>query len=235
MLSIIMPVYNQWNFTRNILNAFYIFDPWYDWELIIISDGSTDETNFFLKQINHKNIRVVIQDNIGVNATWNKGILLAQYEYVCVINNDIEFLDDTFTQLINWFWDNSVYITTALELRWTFKKREWELIWPHHYSKKYSIWWACWMIKKSQWGLLWPIPETMKIFCWDNYLYWKAKKCGGIVNWCAVVHHYTSQTVLSLPLLSSIDIDDKIEYKNICKLEWFNDPLVANIIDDKPV
>jgi glycosyltransferase involved in cell wall biosynthesis len=46
-ISVLMPVYNQASFIRRAIQSL-ISQTYTDWELIIINDGSTDETELFI-------------------------------------------------------------------------------------------------------------------------------------------------------------------------------------------
>jgi len=60
-----------------------------DFELIIVDDGSTEPTGF-LRQYADVYVR---QPNSGISRAWNVGMLLAQGEYVAIVNDDILITD----------------------------------------------------------------------------------------------------------------------------------------------
>ena len=60
-----------------------------NYELIIIDDGSTDESKEILKEYKeYKNIKIVFQKNIGLNATNNVAIGLSQGKYILRLDAD---------------------------------------------------------------------------------------------------------------------------------------------------
>jgi glycosyltransferase involved in cell wall biosynthesis len=87
-LSVVMSVYND---EKNIRQSVYsILDQTYrDFELIIVNDGSTDNTLEVLNQINDERIRLFNFDkNYGVSAARNFGIYHAKGSWIAVQDSD---------------------------------------------------------------------------------------------------------------------------------------------------
>lgn len=84
LLSIIMPVYNEVNTVRSVIDR--VQDTPYSKQLIIVDDGSTDGTRDILSEIKSDNIEVYFHEkNLGkggaIRTGWNKArgdILLIQ-------------------------------------------------------------------------------------------------------------------------------------------------------------
>jgi GT2 family glycosyltransferase len=74
-----------------------------EWQLIIIDNNSTDETRDLLGRIDHPRIKIILnQDNTGVAAANNQGIVLAQQngsDAMLLINNDTVFNTTLFSDL----------------------------------------------------------------------------------------------------------------------------------------
>lgn len=72
-------------------------------EIIVIDDGSTDETEQVFSAM--KDIRYIKNDkNMGVTYTRNKGVQEARGDFVMVCNNDILFyqgIDRDLSQMLN--------------------------------------------------------------------------------------------------------------------------------------
>ncbi|MEE9274082.1 MAG: glycosyltransferase family 2 protein, partial [bacterium] len=65
-----------------------------DWELIVIDDGSTDNTAELLEQYRgHPQIRIIEQENKGLNVTNNIALRLASGEYLMRLDAD-DYLDE---------------------------------------------------------------------------------------------------------------------------------------------
>lgn len=92
MISIIMPAYNSQKHLVSSINS--IFNQTYtNWELIIVNDGSNDETLNIINEIALINEKVitVTQINLGVHNARNRGIKVASGELISFIDSDDEF------------------------------------------------------------------------------------------------------------------------------------------------
>lgn len=91
--SVVMPVYNR---ERCVLQSIesVIDQEFADWELIIIDDGSEDNTLKLCNSIaqNDSRVKVYSQLNKGVSAARNSGLKVAVGEYVLFLDSD-DFLE----------------------------------------------------------------------------------------------------------------------------------------------
>ncbi|MBN1898522.1 MAG: glycosyltransferase [Spirochaetes bacterium] len=90
-VTIVVPTYNQIRFTRQCLRSLFQCTK-VNFELVLIDNGSRDDTPLYLKQLKkkHKNIRLILnRTNQGVARAWNRGITIARSDFVAVLNNDI--------------------------------------------------------------------------------------------------------------------------------------------------
>lgn len=85
-----MPCYNHGAYLSDaIASVLSQSDP--DWELIVVDDGSSDNSLSVAKAFDDPRIRVVSQRNQGVSAARNTGLKLSQGEYVCFLDADDRF------------------------------------------------------------------------------------------------------------------------------------------------
>lgn len=76
-----MPVYNAAPFLKQALDSI-LAQTYRDFEVILINDGSTDESEAIIKQYSDPRIRYFAQSNAGVAATLNRGLDLATGKYI---------------------------------------------------------------------------------------------------------------------------------------------------------
>lgn len=86
LVSIIIPVYNGEKYLIRCLNSVYN-QSFKDYELIIINDGSTDNTKGILKAYEDSAI-IIHQENRGISKTLNRGLDVARGKYVCFLAHD---------------------------------------------------------------------------------------------------------------------------------------------------
>ncbi|WP_263081129.1 glycosyltransferase family 2 protein [Endozoicomonas sp. Mp262] len=95
LFSIIIPTYNYAEYIEGTIQS-VLQQQGNDYELIVINDGSTDNTDKVIKKFlsNRKNaIRYFLQENKGVSATRNKGIDLAKGRYLYFLDSDDKMLN----------------------------------------------------------------------------------------------------------------------------------------------
>ncbi len=98
LVSIIIPVYNSEKFLKRCLDSLTA-QTLKEIELICIDDGSTDNSAHILDDYcrKHSNMTVIHQCNSGLSSARNRGLNVAQGEYVCFIDSD-DWVDNNFTE-----------------------------------------------------------------------------------------------------------------------------------------
>lgn len=88
LISIIVPAYNVEHYIEACLDSL-LKQTYSNFEIIVIDDGSTDNTATVLQKFSHhQNIRLHHQVNSGISATRNQGLKLASGEFICFIDSD---------------------------------------------------------------------------------------------------------------------------------------------------
>lgn len=90
--SIIIPTYNRASWLPRTIQS-VIAQSETDFELLVIDDGSTDETRKVVKAINDPRIRYHFQENAERGAARNKGVQLARGRYVHFLDSDDVFFE----------------------------------------------------------------------------------------------------------------------------------------------
>lgn len=92
MISIIITTYNRCNVVSRAINSVLAQD-YSDWELIVVDDGSTDNTELVLKTFVDDRIRIVRHPtNRGVNAAKNTGFDNIRGEWFTTLDSDDEMI-----------------------------------------------------------------------------------------------------------------------------------------------
>ena len=86
-VDIIIPLYNKERTIRRTVDSILeqTFD---DWRLIIINDGSTDNSLRVVRQVSDPRIQIASQDNRGPGAARNRGIQMADAPYLAFLDAD---------------------------------------------------------------------------------------------------------------------------------------------------
>lgn len=89
MFSIIIPCYNVEGYISSTINS-VLKQKYNNWELILVNDGSTDDTTKILEKYNkkHERITLIEQDNNGVSSARNKGLKKAKGKFIFFLDGD---------------------------------------------------------------------------------------------------------------------------------------------------
>ncbi|MCL2486916.1 MAG: glycosyltransferase, partial [Oscillospiraceae bacterium] len=86
-ISVIVPAYNAAPFLRDCLDNLLAQD-FDDYEIIIVNDGSKDDTAAILSEIKDPRVRVIHQENSGAYRARRSGILAADGKYIAFCDAD---------------------------------------------------------------------------------------------------------------------------------------------------
>jgi len=92
MISVIIPTFNRASFLseaiRSVLDQdYFVRNGPSSFELLVIDDGSTDNTRDVVRSFG-KTVKYHFQPNSGISATRNKGLDLAEGDYVAFLDSD---------------------------------------------------------------------------------------------------------------------------------------------------
>ena len=90
MISVVIPLYNKEKQIKRTLQS-VLTQTFQDFEIVIVNDGSTDNSTIEVEKIKDSRIRLIHQENAGVSAARNKGIEEAKYELIAFLDADDEW------------------------------------------------------------------------------------------------------------------------------------------------
>ena len=117
MVSVVIPAYNAESYIGETISS-VINQTYGDWELILVDDGSTDNTANIIQEFcnNHSKIHYIHQANAGVSAARNKGISMAKGEYISFLDADDKWKATNLVSRINAFDDNTDWMFGSISL-----------------------------------------------------------------------------------------------------------------------
>ena len=98
-VSVVIPAYNHEKFIGPAIDS-VLQQSMQDFELIIVDDGSTDNTASVIKSYDDKRIRYFYQENQDAFNTINRGISLAKGEFLAILNSDDIFTSDRLQRML---------------------------------------------------------------------------------------------------------------------------------------
>lgn len=98
--TIIIPTYNRAHMLSKAIES-VLAQTFHDWELIIVDDGSTDNTKDVVTAYTDSRIKYIYQENAERSAARNKGIENAKGEYISFLDSDDYYLDNRLDGLKN--------------------------------------------------------------------------------------------------------------------------------------
>jgi len=101
-VSVIIPAYNQANFIGKAIES-VLRQTYQDFEIIVIDDGSTDNTEEITRGFKDKRVKYIkkYKKNRGISVARNIGIKTARGKYIALLDSDDEWLPEKLDKQIN--------------------------------------------------------------------------------------------------------------------------------------
>jgi glycosyltransferase involved in cell wall biosynthesis len=97
LVSVVIPTYNRSGFIQSAIQS-VLEQTHSDWELVVVDDGSNDNTVQIIEEYNRKDPRVrlvVHSEREGAQAARNTGIRAARGEWIAFLDSDDQWLPDS--------------------------------------------------------------------------------------------------------------------------------------------
>lgn len=112
LVSVVMPAYNAADFIEESILSI-INQTYKNWELIVINDGSTDDTLTIVKKLAKHNDRIRCVENKtnqGLIAGRNQGLLLSKGKYIAHLDSDDNALANRLQVQVDFLEKNKDYV-----------------------------------------------------------------------------------------------------------------------------
>ncbi len=94
LFSVVIPTYNREKSVLNAINS-VLNQTFIDFEIVVVDDGSTDNTKESIESLGDERIRYVLHEKrSGANAARNTGINSARGDYISFLDSDDIFLEN---------------------------------------------------------------------------------------------------------------------------------------------
>jgi GT2 family glycosyltransferase len=216
MISVVIPVLDNHSYTRDLLTdiSMNVVKP--D-EIIIIDNGSKDSYEDMIRILRNPSINYTrFNENRGVNTAWNLGIMLAKNPLITILNNDVLLNNYFFKKVLQTMQDPFIGICVPNNLKHAKFYDVDEDVRIKDLEKREG--WA-FTIRKEIVTKCGYIPDKLKIFCGDDFLFDSSKRIGfrnvKMIN--NYIFHYGSVTVRQYDMDRSILKSEKICWEQIKK------------------
>jgi len=125
--SIIIPTYNRAKVLPNAINS-VLTQRFENWELLVVDDGSTDNTSAIVEEFKDERVRYIYQENAERSAARNNGIRNAKGKFICFLDSDDQFDENHLSGLHTCIKENNendyLYVVHALAINASNGARE---------------------------------------------------------------------------------------------------------------
>ncbi|HMN78583.1 MAG TPA: glycosyltransferase family 2 protein [Burkholderiaceae bacterium] len=101
LVSVVIPTYNRSKLVRAAIDSVLAQTVRVD-EVIVVDDGSTDDTARVLQQEYGDRVRYIHQANSGVSRARNRGLAVARGRYLTLLDSDDEWLPEKTELQLDW-------------------------------------------------------------------------------------------------------------------------------------
>lgn len=105
MISVIIPSYNHENYIKDAIDSI-LNQTFQDFEIIIIDDGSSDNTKNVLGKYDDSRITLICQENQGAHNAINRGLMLSKGTFISILNSDDFFEKKYFESAVRYLENN---------------------------------------------------------------------------------------------------------------------------------
>jgi glycosyltransferase involved in cell wall biosynthesis len=113
-ITVLMPAYNAGSYIREAIDS-VLEQTYTDFELLIVNDGSTDNTIRVVMSFNDPRIVLVNKDHQGIAAALNTGLRLCDTHYIARFDADDICMPDRLEKQFNFLEDHPDYVLVGTD------------------------------------------------------------------------------------------------------------------------
>lgn len=123
LVSIIVPCYNNGKYLKGCIDSL-VAQSYRNIEIIIVDDGSTDNTESILEEYKRKDKRIqsVSQQNGGPPCARNSGLSVASGEYITFVDADDALTENAVEIMLSHMDDNTDWVVCSYIEKWLYDK-----------------------------------------------------------------------------------------------------------------
>lgn len=215
LVSIGIPVWNQSRFTDQCLASLFSTTMGYDLEVIIVDNGSTDDTPAILAK--YPSVKVIRnRRNRGVVAAWNQVVNASTGEWIGILNNDLVFAPLWLTKLLR-----SAQQYKAKVIFPAFTAKTLPPRFPNNpkltrgFSQGRSLTGFCFLVHRSVFEKIGVFDEQFQMGWYEDRDFEMRLKNAGIVYGMVMdsyVHHFESKTLVTVPGIRKYMNENRVKF-----------------------
>ena len=197
-VSLVIPVYNQLDYTRQCLDSIARCTD-QPYELIIVDNASTDGTQEFLRSV--KATVIANQHNLGCAKAWNQGVRASHGDIIGILNNDIVVTKGWIEGLMKFMEKTSHGIVSPAAregyLKYDLDAYAIEFTQSCKDATRAELYGACLVIKRDVFDRVGLFDEAFAYGgCEDIDFFWRAQAAGFSVGMTGsvLIHHFSMVT-----------------------------------------
>ena len=113
--SVVIPLYNKGIHVVHALES-VLAQTFEDFEILVVDDGSKDDSLQYAKSVDSPKVRVFHQENQGVSVARNVGIENAKGEYIAFLDDDDEYYKNRIRICVDTLSENPEYDAVYTEV-----------------------------------------------------------------------------------------------------------------------
>ncbi len=198
--SIIVPVYNQLNFTKTCLESLRKTVS-KDAEVIVVDNGSSDGTHDYLATCQSV-VVVTNRENLGCAPAWNQGVKASSGKWVVILNNDTILSPNWLEGLIDFAGEKGADIVSPAiregEYNYDIDEYAKEYVRRmHSVSRMGTAQGVCFMVRRIVFDRIGLFDENFKIGQFEDRDFFRRARVVGFMlatTGRSLIHHFGSVT-----------------------------------------